>query len=397
MHLRSRRAHQRLPGRGYPTFCEKPVALELNGTLQVVERVEAAGAILQIGFQRRFDAGYREAKRRIDAGEVGILYSLRLASHDPEPPHASYIPTSGGIYRDLHIHDFDILLWLTGGEADEVYARGAVRVSENSSLASEPELLDVDTSAALVTMSDGVLAVLTGGRHDPRGYDVRTEIFGSRDSISVGLDGRTALRSTEPGAAFPDGPGYPGFVERFARHAAPNSASFSTSLAGAENPCPPQARWAPPRRRRRHLPAGTPPRETQRDPTVTAPEVRIVAAWHEALNGEDVEGLVALSQPDIEMGGPRGAVRGVEVLREWQTRSGIRLEIQRIYHSADTIVVEQAAMWMAAETGETTGGETVASVFTIRDGRVAGVVRYPELRSALSAAGLDDSHETNLE
>jgi myo-inositol 2-dehydrogenase/D-chiro-inositol 1-dehydrogenase len=173
------------------------------------DAVDAGGAVLQIGFQRRFDAGYVEARRLIDSGALGTLYSLRLATHDPEPPHEGYIPTSGGIFRDLHIHDFDILRWLAGSEVEEVYAVGSVRGFDVFS-----RYGDVDTAAALIKMEDGVVAVLTGGRHDPLGYDVRAEVFGSGDSIAVGLDGRTPLRSVEPGMPPPEKP-YPNFQARF--------------------------------------------------------------------------------------------------------------------------------------------------------------------------------------
>ena len=158
---------------GIPIFCEKPIALGYDETLDVVDAVESSGATLQLGFQRRFDAGYAEAKRLIDSGALGTIYSLRLATHDPEPPPEDYIPDSGGVFRDLHIHDFDILRWLTGGEVDEVFATGSVRDFDFFA-----EHGDVDTSAALITMQDGVVAVLTGGRHDPLGYDVRAEVFG---------------------------------------------------------------------------------------------------------------------------------------------------------------------------------------------------------------------------
>src|ERR687893_2672488 len=195
---------------GIPAFCEKPIALGYEETLEIVEKVEAAGAVLQIGFQRRFDPGYVEAKRLVDEGALGTLYSVRLATHDPEPPHEAYIPASGGIFRDLHIHDFDILRWLTGGEVEEVYATGSVRNFEFFA-----EHGDVDTSAALIRMKDGVVAVLTGGRHDPLGYDVRAEIFGSRDSVAVGMDRRTPLRSVEPGIPLSEKDAYPNFQERF--------------------------------------------------------------------------------------------------------------------------------------------------------------------------------------
>lgn len=218
---------------GIPAFCEKPVALGYEETVQIVELVESSGAVLQIGFQRRFDAGYVEAKRLVDAGDLGTLYSLRLATHDPEPPHEGYIPTSGGIFRDLHIHDFDVLRWLTGGEVEEVYAVGSVRKFEMFA-----KYGDVDTSAALLRMRDGVVAVLTGGRHDPLGYDVRAEIFGSGDSIAVGMDGRTPLRSVEPGVPAPSESGYPNFQERFLEAYRVEISRFLDLVRGeAENPC----------------------------------------------------------------------------------------------------------------------------------------------------------------
>src|SRR5215211_1159927 len=179
---------------GIPAFCEKPIALGYEETVEIVREVETAGATLQIGFQRRFDAGYVEARRLIESGALGTIYSLRLATHDPDPPPEEYIPDSGGIFRDLHIHDFDILRWLTGGEVEEVYATGSVR---NFDFFAEHG--DVDTSAALMRMKDGVVAVLTGGRHDPLGYDVRAEVFGSRDSVAVGVDRRTHCAPSSPG------------------------------------------------------------------------------------------------------------------------------------------------------------------------------------------------------
>src|SRR5215213_9096620 len=218
---------------GIPAFCEKPVALGYEETLEIVDKVESRGAVLQIGFQRRFDAGYVEAKRLIDGGALGTLYSLRLATHDPEPPHEGYIPTSGGIFRDLHIHDFDVLLWLTGGEAEEVYATGSVRKFEVFGMYE-----DVDTSAALIKMVDGVVAVLTGGRQDPLGYDVRTEVFGSEDSVAVGLNGRTPLRSVEPGVRSSGDKPYANFQVRFDEAYSAELEHFLRLVRGeAENPC----------------------------------------------------------------------------------------------------------------------------------------------------------------
>jgi ketosteroid isomerase-like protein len=121
-----------------------------------------------------------------------------------------------------------------------------------------------------------------------------------------------------------------------------------------------------------------------------SPEIQTVFAWHEALNDGDVERLVALSHPDIEVGGPRGRAHGAQILREWVDRANIRLEPGRTFGEADTVVVEQGAEWQFAEQD---GVQTVASVFVVGDGLVTSVVRYPDLASALRAANLDLSHE----
>jgi myo-inositol 2-dehydrogenase / D-chiro-inositol 1-dehydrogenase len=218
---------------GIPAFCEKPIALGYEETVEIAREVEASGATLQIGFQRRFDAGYAEARRLIDSGALGTIYSLRLATHDPDPPPEEYIPDSGGIFRDLHIHDFDILRWLTGGEVEEVYATGSVRSFDFFATHG-----DVDTSAALIRMQDGAVAVLTGGRHNPLGYDVRAEVFGSKDSVAVGMDRRTPLRSVEPGIPASEKEAYPNFQERFLEAYTAEIEHFLSLVRGeAGNPC----------------------------------------------------------------------------------------------------------------------------------------------------------------
>jgi myo-inositol 2-dehydrogenase/D-chiro-inositol 1-dehydrogenase len=196
--------------RGLPTFCEKPLAFDLGETADLVGRVERAGVPLQVGFQRRFDPAYREARRLVEAGELGIVYLVRLIAHDHEPPPDAYIPTSGGLFRDSSIHDFDALRWVTGQEVVEVYATGSVRAFDAFARHG-----DVDTGAAILRLGDGTLGVLGQTRHDPRGYDVRMEIVGSRDSVTVGLGPRTPIRSLEPDAATAPGAAWTGFLDRF--------------------------------------------------------------------------------------------------------------------------------------------------------------------------------------
>jgi myo-inositol 2-dehydrogenase/D-chiro-inositol 1-dehydrogenase len=196
--------------RGLPTFCEKPLAVDLPDTIAVADEIERSGVPFQLGFQRRFDPGYAEARRLIVSGELGLLYSVYLAGHDPAPPHEAYIPGSGGLFRDFSVHDFDVLRWMTGCEVQEVYADGGVR-----GFPMFAKYDDIDTGVATLRMVDGPFVVLTSARHDPLGYDIRAELFGSDDSVSVGLGPRTPMRSVEPGVAAPAGPAWADFADRF--------------------------------------------------------------------------------------------------------------------------------------------------------------------------------------
>ena len=196
--------------RGIPVFCEKPLATTFEETAQLVEKIEASGIRFQLGFQRRFDAAYRDARRLVEDGSLGTLYVLRLAGHDPAPPHEAYIPLSGGIFNDFSVHDFDVARWLTGQEFEEVYADGGVL-----GFPIFAKYGDVDTAVATLRLSGGTRAILSTTRHDPLGYDIRTELFGSGDSVSVGLGPRTPMRSLEPGVPPPAGPAWSMFIDRF--------------------------------------------------------------------------------------------------------------------------------------------------------------------------------------
>jgi myo-inositol 2-dehydrogenase / D-chiro-inositol 1-dehydrogenase len=218
---------------GKPTFCEKPLAADLEATLDVARRIESSGVPFQLGFQRRFDAGYTEAKGRLESGELGTLYVARLAGHDPAPPHEAYIPASGGLFRDFSIHDFDVIRWLTSQEVGEVWAIGSVR-----GFPVFAKYGDVDTAAATLQLADGTPVVMTVARHDPLGYDIRSELFGSKDSISVGLGPRTPIHSVEPGVVQFAGPAWPDFLDRFEDAYRAEFAAFVQVAAGRRpSPC----------------------------------------------------------------------------------------------------------------------------------------------------------------
>ncbi|MCW2521124.1 MAG: dehydrogenase, partial [Mycobacterium sp.] len=166
-------------------FCEKPVALDVAETLSVVEHATTASVPVQIGFQRRFDAGYRAAKTALQSGELGWLHSLRAVTADQTPPPAEYIPTSGGLFRDCSIHDFDILLWLTGRRVVEVHAWGSNKGADFFRAGD-----DVDTVAAVLRFDDDTLATVSATRYNGAGHDVRLEVCGSKGARFVGLDDR---------------------------------------------------------------------------------------------------------------------------------------------------------------------------------------------------------------
>ncbi|MEV2276019.1 Gfo/Idh/MocA family oxidoreductase [Nocardiopsis sp. NPDC049922] len=218
---------------GMPVFCEKPVAPTVDETVRVLREVEEHRALVHIGFMRRFDAGYARARQALRDGELGELHRVHAVTCDAAPPPAAYIPTSGGLFRDCHVHDFDVLRWITGREVVEVHAYGANRGADYFT-----EAGDVDTAVAVLRMDDGVLATVQGSRYNGGGYDVRMELAGSAGTLAVGLDDRAALRSAEEGVAFPGKEPFREFWPRFApAYEAEVTAFLRAVREGGTSPC----------------------------------------------------------------------------------------------------------------------------------------------------------------
>ncbi|MGY4719269.1 Gfo/Idh/MocA family protein [Naumannella huperziae] len=219
---------------GIPTFCEKPVAGTLAETSELARLAETATAPIQVGFQRRFDAGYRAARAAVAAGELGFVHTLRANTLDERPPDRSYLPGSGGIFRDCSIHDFDIIRFVTGQEFVSAYAVGA-----NQGEPFFAEAGDVDTGAAVLTLENGPLVLASAGRYNGAGHDVRLELLGERDSLAVGLDDTLALRSAEPGRSGDPARGVVhSFMERFAPAYVAELTEFAEVARGnAPSPC----------------------------------------------------------------------------------------------------------------------------------------------------------------
>jgi len=221
---------------GIPVFCEKPVAMNVSDALPVLDYISENNGVVQIGHQRRFDAGYLEAKRAYQAGELGWIHSLRAVTCDMAPPPVEFLATSGGLFRDCSVHDFDILRWLTGREIVEVYAKGS-----NNGDPAIGEVGDVDTALALVTFDDGTVGTVSASRYNGAGHDVRLEIQGSRKTVMVGLDEKSAVASVEAAVAFPDGDPHRTFAERFDQAYRSEMVAFvELVLQERGNPCTPE-------------------------------------------------------------------------------------------------------------------------------------------------------------
>jgi predicted dehydrogenase len=218
---------------GLPVFCEKPVAPDLAGHQRVLDEVRDSRVPIHIGFQRRFDAGYMAARNALREGRLGELRRVHLLTGDQEPPPAAYIATSGGIFRDCHIHDFDILRWTTGREVAEVYAtgvnRGAPYFAEGG---------DVDESAGVLTMDDGTLVTLQGSRYNGAGHDIRMELAGTHGTWIVGFTDRTPAVLAEKSSIVISGTPWPNFWERFTpAYVAEINAFVEVARGDRESPC----------------------------------------------------------------------------------------------------------------------------------------------------------------
>ena len=219
--------------RGLAVFCEKPIALDLDSTKRVVEQVDKTKGRVQIGFQRRFDAGFQEARRRVRAGELGTVYSFHMTSRDALPPPDAYIETSGGQFVDQLIHDFDVTRWMFGDEVEELYATGSTL-----GFPQYGKWGDVATSAVVLRLRGGAVGALEAARHNEAGYDIRVDVYGSKDTIAIGLDPRTPVTSVERDAPRFKDPAYPTFFVRFDAAYRAELAHFLRFARGeAENLC----------------------------------------------------------------------------------------------------------------------------------------------------------------
>ncbi|KAB0682755.1 inositol 2-dehydrogenase [Aureimonas leprariae] len=214
---------------GKAVLCEKPVDLSLERALACQRKV--AGKPVMIGFNRRFDPNFAALKAAVEAGEVGKPELLSITSFDPAPPPVAYVKVSGGLFRDMMIHDFDMACWLMGGAPAKVAAAGSSLVDPEIGAAG-----DVDTAAVTLTWADGRLAVIKNSRRAGYGYDQRVELLGSKGLLSArNVLENTVEKITADGASSAK-PVY-FFLERYMRaYEAEWSAFIDAVRAGSDFP-----------------------------------------------------------------------------------------------------------------------------------------------------------------
>ncbi len=215
---------QRAAAAGKAIFCEKPVDLDLERARHCAETVRAAGVICMIGFQRRFDPTFAALKQRLAAGEIGEPEMLIVTSRDPGLPPLSYLRVSGGIFKDMLIHDFDIFRWILEDEAESVHAVGSCLV--------DPEIADVgdvDSTAVTLRTRRGKLCQINTTRRAVYGYDQRFEVLGSQGMLQAGNLRPTEVSAHTAGSVSEDLPER-FFLERYRAAYAAEMAHFFTAL-----------------------------------------------------------------------------------------------------------------------------------------------------------------------
>lgn len=206
---------------GKAVLCEKPIDLSLDRVKACREAIEGCDVPIQIGFNRRFDPGHRAARDARASGKIGDLEQVIITSRDPGPPPRAYLAVSGGIFRDMTIHDFDLARFMLGEEPTEVFATGSALV--DASIA--PEFGDVDSIMVVMRTASGKLCHINNSRRASYGYDQRVELLGSEGMVvsdnrkphELKTFGAAATEAAEPYLNF--------FVERY-------SEAFEAEIAG---------------------------------------------------------------------------------------------------------------------------------------------------------------------
>jgi myo-inositol 2-dehydrogenase / D-chiro-inositol 1-dehydrogenase len=211
---------------GKAVFCEKPLDLETSRAQHCMAIADAAGVPLFVGFNRRFDPSFQKIRDGISRGAVGQVEMVTVTSRDPAPPPADYLRRSGGLFRDMMIHDFDMVRWLTGSEPISVFASAAALFSRDAA-----GLGDVDTAAVIVEMASGARCQISNSRRCVYGYDQRIEVFGTDGMLRARNATETRVEAANA-SGFVTEPALPFFLERYEAAYRLEMDDFIRALAG---------------------------------------------------------------------------------------------------------------------------------------------------------------------
>jgi myo-inositol 2-dehydrogenase/D-chiro-inositol 1-dehydrogenase len=217
---------------GKAVLCEKPVDLNARRIESCLKVVEKAGTPLMIGFNRRFDPNFAAVKQRVGAGAIGTVEMVTIISRDPGPPPVSYIERSGGLYRDMMIHDLDMARFLLGEEPEEVHAVGSVMVDPAIGKAG-----DIDTAMVMLKTGSGKLCQISNSRRATYGYDQRVEVHGSKGMLRAGNIHETTVERADKNGFTAD-PVQNFFLERYAAAYRNELAAFISAVNSGKPPSP---------------------------------------------------------------------------------------------------------------------------------------------------------------
>lgn len=218
--------------RGLAVLCEKPIDLDLTTVRACRDRISGASVPIMLGFNRRFDPGFASVRQRVEAGEIGALEQLTIISRDPEPAPRGYLAVSGGIFRDMTIHDLDMARFFVP-DIVEVSAHGSNQFSDDIR-----ELGDYDTAVVTLRGARGELITITNSRHCVFGYDQRLEAFGSSGMLSVGNVTADSVRAYTESGTEQASPYQHFFLERYNAAYRAELDAFATSIRTGVAPSP---------------------------------------------------------------------------------------------------------------------------------------------------------------
>ncbi len=219
---------ERAAAAGKAVFCEKPIDLDLSRAERAVDAAARGGVPLMIGFNRRFDPSFRRLRDEIDRGRIGTVELVQITSRDPAPPPMEYLQRSGGLFKDMMIHDFDMARYLAGESIVEVSATGSAVIDTAIG-----EAGDIDTAVALLRSARGRLCVISNSRRAVYGYDQRIEVHGSQGMVSAGNPvATTVTRAGREG--FATDPLNDFFMDRYASAYREEMAAFCALVRGGD-------------------------------------------------------------------------------------------------------------------------------------------------------------------